>query len=838
MKRGWSLGFVSLLMLGAHAGCSSTTEEASEPSVGLSPTSPWPKFRGDAAQTGRAHVPAKLGVGTPWEVKTGKGIFSSAVIGGDGTIYIGSADRTFYALNKDGTIKWKVATGEVVDSAALLDDKGRVYFGSGDGKLRALDAQTGKEVWTMEADDPSVNKAFIRWFEGNVAIGPGGTLYVPNDNFFLYAVNRDDGSVKWRYRMPDQTWSLPAVDAKSGNLYVGNNNLLPILGKNTFALSSGGDTLWNASTLGTVAASPMISNGRVFMGSFDGYVRAYRQDDGELLWETPTRDHVYASVSLLPDGTVVQPGNDGTVYGLDPATGATRWTFDAGEPIRSSISVDTEGRMYFGGGDGRLYVLDPDGKLRWSMKLVDQDRNDLNSSPALGEDAIVIAGESGQIFSVPYEWCNLGGKDDPRCAPAPDLALPRDGAELRYLTPMGTLRAQVPDEISANEMLSFQLVVREGGRTKLATLDASSLAVEVEPKAEVTATIAGDGKFVVVTPKTTFPPEAKVTIRGKYLVDHERKGLRLTGGRVGGDVTAAATVKTKKGPEAAVAFPAGAGARGTVWELSRLALPMPTLMPSYNQIGFDSLHYLVTALEGGGGKGVAFMLGAKLEEAQNRTVVDPTTRLLVPLEMSWDGDVMTLASDQIMQVEAMSAVVNFKTFRVAARLGSDLSAVGGANVTGSTVCAEVPFYGLFLQQLGLCNPQTDELVVLGGSELRPYDAARVITSGQRPATEGEDARTLAGTVEISRGADGLTAALPASTLKASEHLVSVILVDATTGKPIVLDYGLDTQRTTSAEGFVTKVDVPFKGRAVPAKLRAHVIVDTQLIASHTLGGDK
>src|SRR5207247_118730 len=159
----------------------------------------------------------------------------------DGTLYVGSADRNFYALNRDGTLRFSVPTGEIIDSAALLDDKGRVYFGSGDGKLRALDAKTGAEVWTMKADDPAVNKAFINWFEGNVAMGPSGRLYVPNDNFFVYAIDRDTGSVSWRFRMPDQTWSLPAIDTTSETLFIGNNNLLPILGKNTFGIDRSGN---------------------------------------------------------------------------------------------------------------------------------------------------------------------------------------------------------------------------------------------------------------------------------------------------------------------------------------------------------------------------------------------------------------------------------------------------------------------------------------------------------------------------------------------------------------------------------------------------------------------
>ena len=56
--------------------------------------------------------------------------------------------------------------------------------------------QNTLESWTISADDPSVNKSFINWFEGNVAMGPSGRLYVPNDNFFLYAIDRDTGLIK------------------------------------------------------------------------------------------------------------------------------------------------------------------------------------------------------------------------------------------------------------------------------------------------------------------------------------------------------------------------------------------------------------------------------------------------------------------------------------------------------------------------------------------------------------------------------------------------------------------------------------------------------------------
>jgi outer membrane protein assembly factor BamB len=460
--------------------------------------------------------------GAPWSFKTGKGIFSSPVVAADGTIYIGSADRTFYALNPDGTVRWSVVTGEIIDSSALLDDRGRVYFGSGDGKLRALDARTGAPVWTMNADDPAVNKAFINWFEGNVAIGPSGRLYVPNDNFSVYAIDRDTGAVTWSYRMPDQTWSLPAIDTTTETLFLGNNNLLPILGKNTFGIDKDGHTTWNAVSRGSVAASPMLTpDGAVVVGGFDGYVRAYDHDSGEIRWEVATRDHVYASAARLPDGTIVQPSADGTIYALDPATGAQRWAFDTREPIRSSPAVDADGNVYVGSGEGRLFVLRADGSLRWSMRLIDDDRNDLNSSPALGRDAIYIGGESGEVFSVPYDWClRPEAAADPRCTSSGGEGLPESGARLLLTSCFGAAREGAPAPIDAHQPITLSLVVRSGGDTTLALLDATSLTVTLDPPAVdgVDVEVAGDGKFVTITPRTAFVAgaggSASLTVRG------------------------------------------------------------------------------------------------------------------------------------------------------------------------------------------------------------------------------------------------------------------------------------------------------------------------------------
>ena len=76
-------------------------------------TSPWPQFRRTMGNTGRSPlVPRKAGLPL-WSFAAAKGIFHAPVIDGEGTIYIGTADTTFYALKRDGSEKWRFKTGEI-----------------------------------------------------------------------------------------------------------------------------------------------------------------------------------------------------------------------------------------------------------------------------------------------------------------------------------------------------------------------------------------------------------------------------------------------------------------------------------------------------------------------------------------------------------------------------------------------------------------------------------------------------------------------------------------------------------------------------------------------------
>ncbi len=60
------------------------------------------------ATAGAATSPAIYHGDQPWAFQTGKGVFSTPVIDGQGTIYVGSGDHFFYALHPDGTVEMEI----------------------------------------------------------------------------------------------------------------------------------------------------------------------------------------------------------------------------------------------------------------------------------------------------------------------------------------------------------------------------------------------------------------------------------------------------------------------------------------------------------------------------------------------------------------------------------------------------------------------------------------------------------------------------------------------------------------------------------------------------------
>jgi outer membrane protein assembly factor BamB len=825
---------------------------AASPSLPLDPDSPWPKFRANALQNGRSPVrPVAEAGARPWAFQTGKGIFSSPVVDGEGNLYVGSADHVFYSLDKAGKLRWKLGTGEIIDSSALLDDRGKVYFGSGDQEVWCADRRTGEVAWKFRAQSVEEVKAEfgitahnLSWFEGNIGLLPDGSLLAPNDNYVVYRLDRESGTRKGQYLGNEMVWSLPAVNPATGRLFFGSDFMAL---KNVFAYDfEGRKPRWTAGGLGTVAATPLLTGssarGAVVLGGFDGYVRAFAQDSGKQLWKFGTRDHIYASPAQLSDGTIIQPSADGSVYALDPKTGRRKWAFDSLEPIRSSPAVDGEDRIYVGTGDGRLVCLEPDGRLRWSWLCIGEERNDLNASPALGPGGVYIAGESGGIFFVPYDYpLSAEGRRDPRSGSGPSAVLPAEGGVLAYTSPFGSSLASVPPSLDANAPLTLSLFVRKGGSTVLSALDPKSVKVRATGNPRLLANVSADRRFLTIVPDETWlgPEGGRVEVRveAAYSVGLSRLGLKFFGGRRGGKVDQVFSLSIPPRARGAgrmpYAVPEGPGGQQAGFEFSRLSAPLPSMLPSWNQIGFDSLHYLAGTVAplapgpDGQARAIVWVIGGKLAAgatgaAAASTVVDPSLEVRYPLVLEYDGGLLTFRNHEGFKINFVGSWdMPFGFYRLAAKADPLSGSIRSAlSLNAVALCDQIAFYGPFLKLMGMSEAATGRMTVAGGMKLARW---------QPPST-------APGAIEGCRFSLSATEAqvdLPAGPAKA-DHVFSLLLVDQAGGLPLPLYYTKRTKVEADDAGRVIRVALSFDQGEVKGGVRAILLVDTEPVAEAVL----
>jgi outer membrane protein assembly factor BamB len=142
-----------------------------------------------------------------------KQVSASAAIS-EGMVYVGSRDASLYALDaRDGTQRWSYGeeSSWIITTAAVSPD--RVFSGrSSSGIIRALDRETGEEVWAIEA------QAYV--YSSPLLVK--STLYVGQGDGDFVALDADTGEERWSYRAGDAIYSTPVVH--DGRIYVGSDD--------------------------------------------------------------------------------------------------------------------------------------------------------------------------------------------------------------------------------------------------------------------------------------------------------------------------------------------------------------------------------------------------------------------------------------------------------------------------------------------------------------------------------------------------------------------------------------------------------------------------------------
>ena len=420
----------------------------SGPTVPLAPGAPWPKFRGDAAQNGaqrRSSRPATAG--RSGASRPAKGVFSSPVVGADGTIYVGSADRNFYALDaRRHAARGRSRPARSSTPPALLDDqRPRLLRLGRRHPARASTRRPGEPVVDLRGrrsrGEQGVHQ-LVRGQRGDRAGRARSTCPTTTSSSTPSTATAATSTGASACR--DQTWSLPAVDATTGHAL--HRQQQPA--RRARARTRSRSTPDGDHALGGALARHGRREPAAHAGRHDGRRAASTAScapttttDGErALVASATRDHIYASPrASCPTARSSSRRPTARSTRSTPATGAALGLRHARADPLVARHRRRRQRLRRLRATGRLFVLNPDGTLRWSMRLIDAERNDLNASPALGARRDLPRRRERRRSSAcrTTTACAPTNADDARCSPTPPTRRRRALVVLR--TPSATL---------------------------------------------------------------------------------------------------------------------------------------------------------------------------------------------------------------------------------------------------------------------------------------------------------------------------------------------------------------------------------------------------------------
>lgn len=297
---------------------------------------------------------------TLWTYTTENKIFSAPYITRK-LVIVSSCDGFIYALDrKQGTVRWKFDTGYPIVACPLVAD-GMVYIGSSNGKF-----------YSLKLADGTLNRV-TEGLQGYIESRPAADkerVYIGTWGAMFYAINRKSGQKVWefdtkrgRYFSPGACWPM----------------VLPY-------------------------ANPEEKGEQVIVLSSDYFVRAFRPNDGALLWasdEAKGRE----SLGFSPDGkTMYVKGIKSNISAVDISEGKYTNLWSTTMPYESNFiptrMETTDDFVFIPTEFGVLHAVRADGSgIAWSHKI---SHSAITSLKNAGRGKVIVMTMDGTVTCLEY----------------------------------------------------------------------------------------------------------------------------------------------------------------------------------------------------------------------------------------------------------------------------------------------------------------------------------------------------------------------------------------------------------------------------------------------------
>ncbi len=290
-------------------------------------------------------------------------IFSSPAVAA-GRVYIGEGYHQDSGCHlrcldaKTGEAIWRFRTESHVESTPFIS-QGKLYFTAGADGVYCVDALEGKLIWHYPAIHADMSPLV---HDGKVYFGTG------YGDYRVYAVDAETGKEIWTAPMAYSVWGSPSVYENLVFFGMGTGSFshsarIPY-GSVAAINADTGETVWEFKA-GDAVLTAIVSHGKyVTFGSRDGFVYTLMASDGKKQWATDIGSPIVSSPAVTAS-TVYAAGQNGRIYALSADVGEVEWEFNirkvaTGIEFYSSPAV-ANGHLYIGSSDRYIFGFGENG---------------------------------------------------------------------------------------------------------------------------------------------------------------------------------------------------------------------------------------------------------------------------------------------------------------------------------------------------------------------------------------------------------------------------------------------------------------------------------------------
>ena len=154
--------------------------------------------------------------------------------------------------------------------------------------------------------------------------------------------------------------------------------------------------LWCVSTDTEIYASPIMKDGKIYVGDESGIMTAYSLKNGKKQWQFTSGGRIIGTADTA-EGILVFGSADHSIYGLDAQNGRLLWKVKTQAPVVGAVTID-HGIAYIGGSDHTFRAIDiHNGMTLWAYPSV---KGYIETKPLITGNKVIFGAWDNTIYAL------------------------------------------------------------------------------------------------------------------------------------------------------------------------------------------------------------------------------------------------------------------------------------------------------------------------------------------------------------------------------------------------------------------------------------------------------